>query len=132
MTFSHDEIRQKAVLAVCESLALNPEDIRDDSKLIDDLGMDSLDFLDIMFSLEKAFGMKIRDAETDRLMRPDRSEGAMENEYLDEGEVAGLIPLIPALENAAGPVPRKDLFSFVTLETLTAMVERKLAAKEDS
>ncbi len=130
MTCSHDEIRKRAVLAVCESLALNPEDIRDGSKLIDDLGMDSLDFLDIMFSLEKTFGMKIRDADFDRLMRPDRSDAAMKTEDLTEAEIAGLIPLMPALKHADGQIPRKDLFSFVTLETLTAMVERKLASTD--
>ncbi len=35
------------------------ERITPDSHVIDDLGIDSLDFLDIVFAVDKAFGIKI-------------------------------------------------------------------------
>jgi acyl carrier protein len=35
------------------------EDIKPDAHAIDDLGIDSLDFLDIVFALDKKFGIKI-------------------------------------------------------------------------
>lgn len=35
------------------------EDIKRDSNCIDDLGIDSLDFLDIVFELDKRFGINI-------------------------------------------------------------------------
>ena len=35
------------------------EDITPDSHTIDDLGIDSLDFLDIVFAIDKEFGIKI-------------------------------------------------------------------------
>jgi acyl carrier protein len=34
-------------------------DIKPDAHAIDDLGIDSLDFLDIVFALDKKFGIKI-------------------------------------------------------------------------
>ncbi len=35
------------------------EEIKPDSHTIDDLGIDSLDFLDIVFAVDKEFGIKI-------------------------------------------------------------------------
>ena len=35
------------------------EDIKPESHTIDDLGIDSLDFLDIVFAVDKEFGIKI-------------------------------------------------------------------------
>ncbi len=35
------------------------EDIKPESHTIDDLGIDSLDFLDIVFAIDKEFGIKI-------------------------------------------------------------------------
>ncbi|HEX9570196.1 MAG TPA: acyl carrier protein [Rhodospirillales bacterium] len=35
------------------------EDIKPEAHAIDDLGIDSLDFLDIVFALDKKFGIKI-------------------------------------------------------------------------
>jgi len=35
------------------------EKITPDSHVIDDLGIDSLDFLDIVFAIDKAFGIKV-------------------------------------------------------------------------
>ncbi len=38
---------------------VEPEEINPDAHAIDDLGIDSLDFLDIVFALDKKFGIKI-------------------------------------------------------------------------
>ena len=128
MNITTDKIREKVIRALCISLAIEPDEVRDDSRLIDELGMDSLDFLDIMFSLEKDFNMKIRDADFDRVLRPDKSEASLENEFLTHEEISQLAPIMPALKNAAQneKILRRDIFSFVTLETLIKMVEQKI------
>ena len=128
MNITTDKIREKVIRALCISLAIEPDEVRDDSRLFDELGMDSLDFLDIMFSLEKDFNMKIRDADFDRVLRPDKSEASLENEFLTHEEISQLAPIMPALKNAAQneKILRRDIFSFVTLETLIKMVEQKI------
>ncbi len=128
MKITTDIIREKVIHAVCISLAIEPDGVRDNSRLIDELGMDSLDFLDIMFSLEKDFNMKIRDADFDRILRPDKSDTSLENEFLTCEEIAQLAPIMPALKDAAqnGKVLRKEIFAFITLETLIKMVEEKI------
>ncbi len=128
MNITNDEIREKVISAVCRSLAIEPDEVQDDSRLIDELGMDSLDFLDIMFSLEKDFNMKIRDADFDRVLRPDKSETSLRKEFLTHEEISQLAPIMPALKDAAEneKIPRREIFSFVTLETLVKMVEQKI------
>ena len=45
--------------AIAEALGLDEDEVELDAKLIDDLGAESLDFLDIVFRLERAFDIKI-------------------------------------------------------------------------
>jgi acyl carrier protein len=44
---------------IAETSEIDRETITPDSHTIDDLGIDSLDFLDIVFAIDKAFGIKI-------------------------------------------------------------------------
>lgn len=53
------EIYEKVKEAVVEALGVDPEEVKPESVLFDDLGAESLDLLDIVFRLEKAFDIKI-------------------------------------------------------------------------
>ena len=44
---------------IAETSEIDRDTITPDSHTIDDLGIDSLDFLDIVFAIDKAFGIKI-------------------------------------------------------------------------
>ncbi|MEM7302060.1 MAG: acyl carrier protein [Pseudomonadota bacterium] len=44
---------------IAETSEIPRDDITPDSHTIDDLGIDSLDFLDIVFAVDKEFGIKI-------------------------------------------------------------------------
>jgi acyl carrier protein len=44
---------------VVDALGVDEEEVKPDSVLFDDLGAESLDLLDIVFRLEKEFGIKI-------------------------------------------------------------------------
>ena len=44
---------------IAETCDIEREKITPDSHAIDDLGIDSLDFLDIAFAIDKAFGIKL-------------------------------------------------------------------------
>ena len=44
---------------IAETGGIPRENITPDSHVIDDLGIDSLDFLDIVFAIDKAFGIKV-------------------------------------------------------------------------
>jgi acyl carrier protein len=44
---------------IAETCDIPPSDIKPESHAMDDLGIDSLDFLDIAFAIDKAFGIKL-------------------------------------------------------------------------
>ena len=57
------EIEEKVRNFLIEDLEIDEEKISDDAKLKDDMGIDSLDFVDIVVIVEKNFGFKIKPEE---------------------------------------------------------------------
>ena len=56
---SQDEIFAKVSATLVEALNVDEEEIKPTSTLQGDLGAESIDFLDIVFRLEREFGIKI-------------------------------------------------------------------------
>ena len=57
------EIEEKVRNFMVDELEIDEEKIKPEAKLKDDLGIDSLDFVDIVVIVEKNFGFKIRPEE---------------------------------------------------------------------
>lgn len=109
---------------VAERLFRQPDEVRLDSRLVIDLGADSLDFVDFQFQLEKRFGIQFNKGEFF-----DFSSGMVTREgYLRKEAVEQLAAWIPALKKATDParVPWADLLNVLTVETLLGIVEKKL------
>ena len=60
---SREEIEEKVKDFLIEDLEVEPENLTPDAKLKDDLGIDSLDFVDIVVIVERNFGFKIKPEE---------------------------------------------------------------------
>src|SRR5438045_8557307 len=56
---TRDEIEEKVKVVLVDALGVDEEEVKPESVIRDDLGAESIDFLDIMFRLEKAFNIKI-------------------------------------------------------------------------
>src|ERR1700741_4985868 len=56
---SQDEIYNKVSATLVEALNVDEEEVKPTSTLQGDLGAESIDFLDIVFRLEREFGIKI-------------------------------------------------------------------------
>lgn len=54
------EIEEKVRAFLTNDLEIDEEKIHDDAKLRDDMGIDSLDLVDIVVIVEKNFGFKIK------------------------------------------------------------------------
>jgi acyl carrier protein len=50
-----DKVKQ----CFCEALELEPDEVDWDAKVLDDIGAESLDLLDVVFRLERSFGVQI-------------------------------------------------------------------------
>jgi len=125
-----DDVFTRVRALIADSLALSESGITPQSRLIDDLGADSLDFVDLTFAIEKAFGVKLREAELNFLTRLDfSSPGVMQGGYLTRDTIASIRPLLPALDRAPDPdrVTPGELFSLLTVETLCLMIRRQLS-----
>ena len=59
MAMSRDEIEQQVQEVLVDALGVDDDEVAGDATLMGDLGAESIDFLDIVFRLEKAFGIKI-------------------------------------------------------------------------
>ena len=57
------EIEEKVRAFLIDDLEIDEDKISDDAKLKDDMGIDSLDFVDIVVIVEKNFGFKIKPEE---------------------------------------------------------------------
>ena len=60
---SKNQIFEKVQDCLSGALGIEPEEIRPESSLVRDLGAESIDFIDILFRLEKAFDIKIPSGE---------------------------------------------------------------------
>ncbi len=60
---THEEIENKVRDFLIEDLEIEPELIKPDAKLKEDIGIDSLDFVDIVVIVERNFGFKIKPEE---------------------------------------------------------------------
>jgi acyl carrier protein len=59
MAMSRDDIFNQVKDVLVDALGLDDSDITEDATLMGDLGAESIDFLDIVFRLEKAFSIKV-------------------------------------------------------------------------
>ena len=59
MAISRDEIFEEVKEVLIDALGLDDDEVVADATLMGDLGAESIDFLDIIFRLEKAFDIKV-------------------------------------------------------------------------
>jgi acyl carrier protein len=90
MTMSHDEVYAKVQDTLIDALGVDDDEVTEDARLMEDLGAESIDFLDIVFRLEKSFEIKIPREE---LFPGD--DVFSNGEYVSDGQVteAGLATL---------------------------------------
>lgn len=65
--FSERTIVSKVRTILADVLMTDEKNIRRESTLVDDLGADSIDFVEIVMELEKTFDITIRDDEAEQL-----------------------------------------------------------------
>ena len=69
MNLTRDEIIEAVNGALVNELELDPADLSPEKTFFDDLGLDSLDMVDIMIGLQRKFGIALRDNEEIKQVR---------------------------------------------------------------
>ena len=126
---SRDEIFEKVRSALVDALGVDEDDVTPAATMVGDLGAESIDFLDIVFRLEKAFGIKSPRGE---LFPEDVLSSA---EFVSNGKVnaAGLAALkarMPFfdLKNFEQNPSVQNFPNMLTVEDMVRYVQSKLAA----
>lgn len=115
-----------------ESLALEKEEVSSKSLLINDLGMDSIDFLDIIFSLERTFEVDLKNSELTSLTRRYMGkEDEIAEKYIAKKDIDQLMDWLPGLKDAEEPyqIEPQNLFAYITVEALVILMARKIEEK---
>lgn len=116
-----------------DCIRVDEDEIKMDAKLIDDLGADSLDFLDILFSLERKFNIKIKQGEIEKMARQGIPEDEFEENNLlkEKGaeRLREILSEVPADEIPVGMHISQIPYLF-TVETFVKIVERALDAEK--
>jgi acyl carrier protein len=128
---TRDEIYAKVSSTLVEALNVDEDEVKPDSTLQGDLGAESIDFLDIVFRLEREFGIKIPRGE---LFPESIFQG--DQEFVQEGRVTdkGLQELRQRMPFADLSQFEKDpevshLSDLFTVDLITRYIEGKLASK---
>ena len=124
-----EEIMSKVREALVDALGVDDDEVTPEATLVGDLGAESIDFLDIVFRLEKAFDIKIP---RDELFPEDILTSA---EYVEDGKVnaAGIallrerMPFADLAKFEKNPVVQ-DFGNQLTVEDMCRYVEKKVAA----
>lgn len=129
MAMTQEEVFSKVQEVLVDALGVDDDEVVDGAKLVADLGAESIDFLDIQFRLEKAFGVKIEQRE----MFPE--DLLNDSEYVVDGMVTE-----KGLEMLRQRLPHADLTNFesdpnidkfwdvFTVRAMVKFVQTKLAA----
>ncbi|MEM8873307.1 MAG: acyl carrier protein [Planctomycetota bacterium] len=126
-----NEIFEKVQEVLVEALGVDDDEVTADAVIRDDLGAESIDFLDIQFRLEKEFGFKIPRGE----MMPENI--AQNEEYVKDGKMteAGITELKSRMPHAdfkdfeAGS-ELDEMSKLFTVDAIVNYVERKLGEGE--
>ena len=124
-----EEVFEKIRTALVDALGVDDDEVTPGATLVGDLGAESIDFLDIVFRLEKAFNIEIPRSE---LFPEDILTNA---EYVQGGKVsdAGIVQLKERMPFAdlskfeANPVVQ-DFGNLLTVSDMCRYVEGKLSA----
>ena len=58
-------VKEEIINLLCEKLGFEPIEITEDKDIVNDLGADSLDMVEIIMGIEAKYGIKIEDKEID-------------------------------------------------------------------
>ncbi len=126
------EILDTVRRCIADSLAVPVGDIALDSRLSDDLGFDSLDFVDVVFMLERELGINVRETEFNFLTRLDYSSAEVMREgFLTAAVVETLSPWLPAIDGVADRtrISPRAMFSLITVESICIVAQKRVDAE---
>jgi len=127
-----NEIYKKVVQCVVDSCDVSIENITPEKTLITDLGMDSIDLVDLLFQLENTFSINIPISEIENMARTELAEKPFDMDTIITSEglecLKKLMPEVPSKEFKKGLTVQRIPFLF-TVQSISNLVHKKLNKK---
>ena len=126
---SREEVESSVKEAVAEALALDEDEVTDDATLMDELGAESIDLLDILFRIEKSTGVKIQASDLGDHIQggiPDEEFGD-ENEMVTRKGLDQLAKVMPQIDpnEMEGKLKAEEVIQHFTVRNLVDMVAER-------
>ncbi len=128
----NEKIRAAVYTSVAEALGIEEDEVTPEATLMDELGAESIDLLDILFRIERSIGIKIQAADLSEYVQG----GIPDEEFGDESEIItpkGLVQLkkvMPQLDTEllAGELQADQVMSHFAVENLVTLVAQRATA----
>jgi acyl carrier protein len=126
---SRDEIFEKVQSALVDALGVDDDEVTPEATMVGDLGAESIDFLDIVFRLEKAFGIKIPRSELFPEDVLSSTEFVVDGKLNDAGIVSlkERMPFVDLAKFEANPSVQ-NFPNILTVEDMVRYVQTKIAS----
>lgn len=132
-TFTREEIFDGVRDCLVEALAIEPEEVSEDALLVQDLGLASIDMLDLLFGLNTRFNTYIRPQEVQSHLLGGMSQEEFLNadRTLSDRGYQRVAELVPGFDRSTltEELTDADLFEFFRVKHVIDIVEQKLAEK---
>ena len=124
---NQNEIQNKVSKCIADSLMKPIELVTPKASIMYDLGADSLDLLDIIFALEKEFGVQLKGSELDTLLKVDFLNNLNQGMYLKAEDLKKFMGIIPELKDLnPDQVKPRDIFQGLNVSLIATIISKKL------
>ncbi len=129
MAMAQGEIETAVQEAVVGALGVDEDEVTPDATIMEDLGAESIDLLDILFRIERSTGVKIQAADIGTYIQGEISD----DEFSDDQEILTpkgmehLKTIMPQLDTDAlqGNLHAEQVMSHFTVQNLAQMVSER-------
>lgn len=125
-----DEVFEKIQSALVDALGVDEEEVTREATLTSDLGAESIDFLDIVFRLEKAFDIKIPRGELFPENLLTDPQFVQDGKFTEAGigELRKRMPFADIDDYAKNPVAQ-DFGNLFTVDVMCKYIESKVGVE---
>ena len=132
MSVTREEIWQGVQSAVVEALGVEDAEVTPAATLMDELGAESIDLLDILFRVERKLGVKIKAADLSAYIQGDVPAEAFGDDdgIITPAALAQIKKVMPQLDldQLAGKLETANVMKLFSVQNLADMVEQRAAA----
>ena len=133
MTYDPSEILKSVQEVIHQSSGVALETIQPDATLFDDLAIDSIDMVDILFNLERKYGIELKISEIEQFSKAELGDEPFEiDQIITEKGLEVLKRNLPDLKAAklVHGITINDIIRLITVKTLAHLVQVQIDKKQ--